>query len=54
MAHFSRLEATKVIVVLLIVKRLQKLAPLERRHSGLCWAHVRRDFLAVALNFPTP
>lgn len=54
MAHFSGLEAAKVIVVCDRYSAYKKLARLNAAIIlAFCWAHVRRDFLAVALNFPT-
>jgi len=54
MAHFSGLEAAKVIVVCDRYSAYKKLARLNAAITlAFCWAHVRRDFLAVALNFPT-
>jgi len=53
MAHFSGLEATKVIVVCDRYSSYKKLARLNAAIMlAFCWAHVRRDFLAVALSFP--
>ncbi len=53
MAHFSGLSATKVIVVCDRYSVYKKLARLNAAIIlAFCWAHVRRDFLAVALNFP--
>jgi transposase len=54
MAHFSGLEATKVIVVCDRYSAYKKLARLNAAIIlAFCWAHVRRDFLAIALSFPT-
>lgn len=54
MAHFSGLDAAKVIVVCDRYSAYKKLARLNAAIIlAFCWAHVRRDFLAVALNFPT-
>jgi transposase len=53
-AHFSGLEADKVIVVcdrFSSYKRLARLNPAII--LAFCWAHVRRDFLELALKFPT-
>jgi transposase len=52
-AHFSKLEATKVIVV---VDRYSSYKKTARKNKAIilayCWVHVRRDFLEVAGNFP--
>ena len=54
MAHFSGLEGTKVIVVCDRYSAYKKLARLNAAIIlAFCWAHVRRDFLGVAMNFPT-
>ena len=54
MAHFSGLDAAKVIVVCDRYSAYKKLARLNAAIIlAFCWVHVRRDFLAVALNFPT-
>jgi transposase len=53
MAHFSGLEAAKVIVVCDRYSAYKKLARLNTAIIlAFCWAHVRRDFLEVALSFP--
>jgi transposase len=53
-AHFSRLEAAKVIVVCDRYSAYKKLARLNAAIIlAFCWVHVRRDFLEVALSFPT-
>ena len=53
-AHFSGLEAAKVIVVCDRYSSYKKLARLNAAIIlAFCWAHVRRDFLEVALSFPT-
>ena len=45
MAHFSGLEATKVIVVCDRYSAYKKLARLNAAIIlAFCWAHVRRDF----------
>ena len=54
MAHFSGLDAAMVILVCDRYSAYKKLARLNAAIIlAFCWAHVRRDFLAVALNYPT-
>jgi transposase len=53
LAHFSGLEAKKVIVVCDRFSSYKKLARLNPAIIlAYCWAHVRRDFLDLALKFP--
>lgn len=53
LAHFSGLEAEKVIVVCDRFSSYKKLARLNASIIlAFCWAHVRRDFLDLALKFP--
>lgn len=53
MAHFSDLAATEVIVVCDRYSAYKKLARLNPTIIlAFCWAHVRRDFLELALKFP--
>ena len=54
LAHFSELEQDKVIVVCDRFSSYKKLARLnDAIILAFCWAHVRRDFLDLALKFPT-
>ena len=53
LAHFSRLEPEKVIVVCDRFSSYKKLARLNATIIlAYCWAHVRRDFLDLALKVP--
>ena len=53
LAHFSGIEAEKVIVVCDRFSSYKKLARLNAAIIlAYCWAHVRRDFLDLALKFP--
>jgi transposase len=53
LAHFSGLELKKVIVVCDRFSSYKKLARLNTSIIlAYCWAHVRRDFLDLALKFP--
>jgi len=53
MAHFSDLTANEVIVVCDRYSAYKKLARLNPTIIlAFCWAHVRRDFLELALKFP--
>jgi transposase len=53
LAHFSGLEPEKVIVVCDRFSSYKKLARLNTAIIlAYCWAHVRRDFLDLALKFP--
>ena len=53
LAHFSRLEPKKVIVVCDRFSSYKKLARLNTAIIlAYCWAHVRRDFLDLALKYP--
>lgn len=53
LAHFSRLEPKKVIVVCDRFSSYKKLARLNTSIIlAYCWAHVRRDFLDLALKYP--
>ena len=53
LAHFSGLEPEKVIVVCDRFSSYKKLARLNAAIIlAYCWAHVRRDFLDLALKFP--
>jgi transposase len=54
LAHFSGLEQKKVIVVCDRFSSYKKLARLNPSIIlAYCWAHVRRDFLDLALKYPT-
>lgn len=53
LAHYSGLEPEKVIVVCDRFSSYKKLARLNTAIIlAYCWAHVRRDFLDLALKFP--
>jgi transposase len=53
LAHYSRLAQDKVIVVCDRFSSYKKLARLNAAITlAYCWAHVRRDFLDLALKFP--
>lgn len=53
MAHFSGLEAAQVIIVCDRYSSYKKLARLNAAIIlAFCWAHVRRDFLEIALSYP--
>jgi len=53
LAHFSGLEAKEVVVVCDRFSSYKKLARLNPAIIlAFCWAHVRRDFLDLALKFP--
>jgi len=53
LAHFAGLEQEKVIVVCDRFSSYKKLARLNAAIIlAFCWAHVRRDFLDLALKFP--
>lgn len=53
LAHFSGLEAEEVVVVCDRFSSYKKLARLNPAIIlAFCWAHVRRDFLDLALKFP--
>ncbi len=53
LAHFSGLKPEKVIVVCDRFSSYKKLARLNAAIIlAYCWAHVRRDFLDLALKFP--
>jgi transposase len=53
LAHFSGLEQEKVIVVCDRFSSYKKLARLNAAIIlAFCWAHVRRDFLDLALKYP--
>jgi transposase len=53
MAHFSRLVSGQVVVVCDRYSAYKKLARLYKMIIlAFCWAHVRRDFLDLARNFP--
>ena len=53
LAHFSGLEAKKVIVVCDRYSSYKKLARVNTAIIlAYCWAHVRRDFLDLALKYP--
>lgn len=52
-AHFSRLVSGEVVVVCDRYSAYKKLARLNNMIIlAFCWAHVRRDFLNLARNFP--
>jgi transposase len=53
LAHYSKLEPKKVIVVCDRFSSYKKLARLNTSIIlAYCWAHVRRDFLDLALKYP--
>ena len=53
MTHFAELKSDQAIVVCDRYSAYKKLARLNDKITlAICWAHVRRDFLAIARGFP--